>query len=96
MKHRLQTLPPPARQGRVHRFDRSCPMPPRAAVPPAPGRARPRSRPAPDDALLREAEAQRALAELFPHLQPDAMRAIQALFPLARPAAPAAQEAGAR
>jgi hypothetical protein len=34
------------------------------------------------DALLREAEAQRALAELFPHLQIDALRAIQELFPL--------------
>jgi hypothetical protein len=34
------------------------------------------------DALLREAEAQRALAELFPHLKLDALRAIQDLFPL--------------
>ena len=33
--------------------------------------------------LLREAEAQRALAELFPHLKIDALRAIQELFPLA-------------
>jgi len=33
--------------------------------------------------LLREAEAQRALAELFPHLKLDALRAIQDLFPLA-------------
>ncbi len=32
--------------------------------------------------LLREAEAQQALAELFPHLQLDALRAIQELFPL--------------
>lgn len=32
--------------------------------------------------LLREAEAQRALAELFPHLKLDALRAIQDLFPL--------------
>jgi hypothetical protein len=32
--------------------------------------------------LLREAEAQRALAELFPHLKLDALRAIQNLFPL--------------
>ena len=35
----------------------------------------------PDD-LLREAEAQRALAELFPHLKLNALRAIQDLFPL--------------
>jgi hypothetical protein len=34
--------------------------------------------------LLAEAEAQRALAELFPHLKLDALRAIQDLFPLAR------------
>ena len=34
------------------------------------------------DALLREAEAHRALAELFPHLQLDALRAIQDLFPV--------------
>jgi hypothetical protein len=33
-------------------------------------------------ALLREAEAHRALAELFPHLQLDALRAIQDLFPV--------------
>ena len=32
--------------------------------------------------LLREAEAQRALAELFPHLKLHALRAIQDLFPL--------------
>ena len=32
--------------------------------------------------LLREAEAQRALAEMFPHLKGEAMRAIQDLFPL--------------
>lgn len=32
--------------------------------------------------LLREAEAQRALAELFPHLKLNALRAIQDLFPL--------------
>ncbi len=32
--------------------------------------------------LLQEAEAQRALAELFPHLKLDALRAIQDLFPL--------------
>ena len=32
--------------------------------------------------LLQEAEAQCALAGLFPHLQQDAMRAIQDLFPL--------------
>jgi hypothetical protein len=34
--------------------------------------------------LLREAEAQRALAELFPHMQFDALRAIQDLVPLAQ------------
>lgn len=34
--------------------------------------------------LLAEAEAQRALAELFPHLKLNALRAIQDLFPLAR------------
>jgi hypothetical protein len=34
--------------------------------------------------LVAEAEAQRALAELFPHLKLDALRAIQELFPLAR------------
>jgi hypothetical protein len=38
------------------------------------------------EALLREAEAQRALAELFPHMQREAMRAIQDLFPLVRQA----------
>lgn len=60
-----------------------------------------RSRPsaAPPDAdrqaLLREAEAQCALAELFPHLQPLALRAIQELFPLARHGADAANEATA-
>ena len=32
--------------------------------------------------VLREAEAQRALAELFPHLKLAALRAIQDLFPL--------------
>ncbi len=32
--------------------------------------------------LLREAEAQCALAELFPHLKLEALRAIQELFPL--------------
>ncbi len=32
--------------------------------------------------LLREAEAQCALAELFPHLKLDALRAIQELFPV--------------
>jgi hypothetical protein len=37
-----------------------------------------------DAELLAEAEAQRALAELFPHLKLDALRAIQDLFPLAR------------
>jgi hypothetical protein len=39
--------------------------------------------------LVQEAEAQRALAELFPHLQLQALRAIQELFPVAR------QQAGA-
>ena len=34
------------------------------------------------DDLLREAEAQRALADLFPHLKLDALRAIQELFPM--------------
>ena len=34
------------------------------------------------DDLVREAEAHRALAELFPHLKLDALRAIQDLFPL--------------
>lgn len=60
-------------------------MPHSTAIPPA-GRSRARAngRLAADEALLREAEAQRALAELFPHLQPEALRAIQALFPLAR------------
>ena len=32
--------------------------------------------------VLREAEAQQALAELFPHLKLHALRAIQDLFPL--------------
>ena len=32
--------------------------------------------------VFREAEAQRALAELFPHLKLAALRAIQDLFPL--------------
>jgi hypothetical protein len=41
----------------------------------------PQDRPQPTD-LVREAEAQRALAELFPHLKLDALRAIQELFPL--------------
>ncbi len=41
----------------------------------------PQDRPQPAD-LVREAEAQRALAELFPHLKLDALRAIQELFPL--------------
>lgn len=59
-------------------------MPPAAAQPPAPSRPRAGGRRPPREALLREAEAQRALAELFPHLQPEAMRAIQALFPLAQ------------
>ena len=34
------------------------------------------------DDLVREAEAQSALAELFPHLKLNALRAIQDLFPL--------------
>lgn len=50
----------------------------------APSRPLDGGRGQPPDALLREAEAQRALAELFPHLKPEAMRAIQSLFPLAR------------
>ena len=32
--------------------------------------------------LLKEAQAQSALADLFPHLKTDALRAIQDLFPL--------------
>ncbi len=32
--------------------------------------------------LLQEAEAQCALAELFPHLKAEALRAIQDLFPV--------------
>jgi hypothetical protein len=68
-------------------------MPHCTANPPAGlSRARLGGRPAADEALLREAEAQRALAELFPHLQPDALRAIQALFPLARRSEPVARE----
>lgn len=34
--------------------------------------------------LVQEAEAHRALAELFPHLQLQALRAIQELFPVAQ------------
>ena len=64
-----------------------------AAQTTAPSRPLAGGRGQPPDALLREAEAQRALAELFPHLQPEAMRAIQALFPLAR--GPARAEAPA-
>jgi len=64
-----------------------------AAQTTAPSRPLAGGRGHPTDALLREAEAQRALAELFPHLQPEAMRAIQALFPLAR--GPARAEAPA-
>lgn len=71
-------------------------MPQPATVAPAPpGRVRAPGLAAADDALLREAEAQRALAELFPHLQPDALRAIQALFPLARHGVTANREASA-
>jgi hypothetical protein len=55
-----------------------------AAVPSASGRPRAGRAVSPRDALLREAEAQRALAELFPHMQFDALRAIQDLFPLAQ------------
>ena len=46
--------------------------------------ARPGGQPAQasQDDLLREAEAQRALGELFPHLKLNALRAIQDLFPL--------------
>ncbi len=43
--------------------------------------------------LVQEAEAQRALAELFPHLQLQALRAIQELFPLAQQPMPAANDA---
>lgn len=43
------------------------------------------------DDLVREAEAQRALAELFPHLKLDALRAIQDLFPLQAQVQPPAQ-----
>lgn len=39
-------------------------------------------RPARPAELIQEAEAQRALAELFPHLKLEALRAIQDLFPL--------------
>ena len=49
-------------------------------IPAAPSHA-PTAREAQVD-LLREAEAQRALADLFPHLKLDALRAIQDLFPL--------------
>lgn len=53
----------------------------------------PQDRPQPAE-LLQEAEAQRALAELFPHLKLDALRAIQDLFPLqARARAAARPEA---
>jgi hypothetical protein len=45
----------------------------------------------PLEALLREAEAQRALAELFSHMQFDALRAIQDLFPLAQRGSDAAE-----
>ncbi len=55
-----------------------------AAVPSAPSRPRADHGSRSRDALLREAEAQRALAELFPHMQFDALRAIQDLFPLAQ------------
>lgn len=72
-------------------------MPHRTAVTPAgPFRAPAARRSAADDALLREAEAQRALAELFPHLEPEALRAIQALFPLARRHDPAARGLASR
>ncbi len=66
---------------------------PQAAVPAVPRRA-PAGGPA-REALLREAEAQRALAELFPHMQLDALRAIQDLFPLAQHGGDAANEATA-
>lgn len=62
-----------------------------AAVPSAPSRSRAGRAGSPRDALLREAEAQRALAELFPHMQFDAMRAIQDLFPLAQRGSDAAE-----
>ncbi len=66
-----------------------------AAVPAAQSRPQAGSPGCARDALLREAEAQQALAELFPHMQPDAMRAIQELFPLAQRAGDAANEATA-
>ena len=44
--------------------------------------ATPVQRPPGPDELLHEAEAQCALAELFPHLKGEALRAIQDLFPL--------------
>jgi hypothetical protein len=95
MKQRLSTLPPRRDNGAVRRFDRSSPMPQAAAVQPPPGRSRADSAGRPHEALLREAEAQRALAELFPHLQPEALRAIQALFPLAQRGAAASPESAA-
>jgi hypothetical protein len=63
------------------------------AAPPAPSRRQARGRSAPREALLQEAEAQRALAELFPELQKQALRAIQDLFPLARRGRSAADSA---
>lgn len=48
---------------------------PAAASPATAGRS-------PSDELLREAEAQHALAALFPQLKLDALRAVQELFPL--------------
>lgn len=60
---------------------------PHAAVQPAPSRRAQR------EALLQEAEAQRALAELFPDLKLQALRAIQDLFPLAQRGARGATDA---
>lgn len=68
---------------------------PHTAAPNAPGRPRAAADERAREALLREAEAQRALAELFPHMQLDALRAIQDLFPLAQRSGHAANEAAA-
>ena len=73
MKQAAGTLPPndksPRGTAMHHSAAEKIRLPSHQAVPQA-------------DALLREAEAQRALAELFPHLKLDALRAIQDLFPL--------------
>jgi hypothetical protein len=57
---------------------------PQAAVPSAARRTRAGRAGSLRESLLREAEAQRALADLFPHMHVDALRAIQDLFPLAQ------------